>query len=76
MMLFIKKHVKKTIVNIITLVRDRNSHLFKHSCMKNQPNTCKTDFNNISSGFKNNNYRRKIADVLLIKQLKPLLNVQ
>ena len=24
--------------------RDQNSHLFKHSCYKNHPNTSKTDF--------------------------------
>ena len=40
--------------------RDQNSHLFKHSCCKNHPNTSKTDFKIISSGFKNNYYRRKL----------------
>ena len=33
---------------------NQNSHLFKHSCTKNHPNTSKTDFKIISSGFKNN----------------------
>ena len=56
--------------------RDQNSHLFKHSCHKNHPNTSKTDFKIISSGFKNNYCRRKIAEALLIKQIKPSLNVQ
>ena len=49
-------------------VRDQKSHLFKHSCIKNHPNTNKTDFKIISSGFKNNYCRRKIAEGLLIKQ--------
>ena len=56
--------------------RDQNSHLFKHSCIKNHPNTSKTDFKIINSGFKNNYCRRKIVEVLLIKQIKPSLDVQ
>ena len=56
--------------------RNQNSHFFKHSCIKNHPNTSKTDFQIISSGFKNNYCRRKIAEALLIKQIKPSLNVQ
>ena len=55
--------------------RDQNSHLFKHSCIKNHPNTSKTDFKIISSGFENNYCRRKIAEALLIKQIRPSLNV-
>ena len=56
--------------------RDLNSHLFKYSCIKNHPNTSKTDFKIISSGFKNNYCRRKIAEALLKKQIKSSLNVQ
>ena len=56
--------------------RDQNSHLFKHSCIKTHPNTSKTDFKIISSGFNNNYFRRKIAEALLIKQIKPSLKVQ
>ena len=55
--------------------RDQNSHLLKHSCIKNHPNTSKTDFKIISSGFKNNYCRRKIAEALLIKQIKLSSNV-
>ena len=36
--------------------RDQNSHLLKHSCCKNHPNTSQTDFKIISNGFKNNYY--------------------
>ena len=32
--------------------RGQNSHLFKHRCIKNHPNTSKSDFKTISSGFK------------------------
>ena len=56
--------------------RDQNSHLFKHSCIKNHPDTSKIDFKIISNGFKNNYCRRKIAEALLIKQIKPSVNVQ
>ena len=56
--------------------RDQNSHFFKHSRCKNHPNTNKTHFKIISSGFNNNYCRRKIAKVHLIKQIKPSLNVQ
>ena len=56
--------------------RDQNSHFFKHCCIKNHPNTSKTDFKIINSGFKYNYCIRKIAKVLLIKQTKPSLNDQ
>ena len=32
--------------------RGQNSQLFKHRCIKNHPNTSKSDFKTISSGFK------------------------
>ena len=56
--------------------RDQNFHLFEHGCCKNYLNTSKTDFKIISSGFSNNYYKQKIAKALLIKQIKPSLNVQ
>ena len=57
--------------------KDQNSLLFKHNCCKNHPNTSKTDdFKNINGGFKNNYCRQKIAEALLIKQIKPSFNVQ
>ena len=34
--------------------REENSHLFKHSCIKNHPNTSRTKLKIVSSGFKNN----------------------
>ena len=56
--------------------RNQNSHLFKHICIKNHPNTSTTDFKIISSGFKSNYCRRKISEALLIKQIKPSVSVQ
>ena len=56
--------------------RDQNSHLFKNSSYKTHPITSNSDFKIISSGFKNNYCRWKIADALLMKQIKPSLNVQ
>ena len=56
--------------------RDQNSHVFKYSSCKNHTNTSKTDFKVISSGLKNNYCRQKIAKALLIKQIKPLSNIQ
>ena len=55
---------------------EQNSHLFKHSCIKNHSNNRKTDFKIISSGFNSNYCRRKIAEALSEKQIKPSLNVQ
>ena len=57
--------------------RDKSSYLFNHSCIKNHPstsniknhpNTSKTDFRIISSGFKNNYSRRKIAESKIISR--------
>ena len=39
--------------------REQNWHVFKHRYIKNHPNTNKTYFKIISSGFKNNCCRQK-----------------
>ena len=56
--------------------RDQKSHFFKHSCIKNHLNISKTDFNIISSVFKNTYLRQRSSEELSIKQIKPFLNVQ
>ena len=56
--------------------RDQNWHVFKHRYIKNHPNTSKTYFKIISSGFKNNCCRQKIAETILRRQIKPSLKVQ
>ena len=56
--------------------RDQKSHIFKHSCDKNHLNVGTNDFTIIGSGFKYNTFKRKVAEALLIRQIKPSLNVQ
>ena len=56
--------------------RDTKSHVLKHSSGKEHVEVTKEDFTIISSNFKNNILKRKIAEALLIKQKRPSLNVQ
>ena len=53
--------------------RNQKSHIFKRSSEK-----CHQHFHAkmIGNGFKNNSLRWKISEALLIKQIKPSLNVQ
>ena len=52
--------------------RNRNSHLFKHSVESRHDPVLKNDFRIIRKGYRNNTSRRKIAEVLFIKKMKPL----
>ena len=52
--------------------RDRNFHLFKHSVESGHDPVLKNDFKIIG----NNTHRRKIAEALFIKKMKPSLNIQ
>ena len=56
--------------------RHRNSHLFKHSVESRHDPILKKDFRIIGEGYRNNTSRRKIAEALFIKKMKPSLNVQ
>ena len=56
--------------------RDTNSHVLKHSSKKEHAEVTREDFKIISSHFKNNRFKRTIAEALLIKQERPSLNVQ
>ena len=50
---------------------------FSNIGMKNATNTFSfNSFKLIGDGFKNNSFKRKVSEVLLIKQIKPSLNVQ
>ena len=53
--------------------RNQKSHIFKHSSEK-----CHQHFHAkmIGNGFKNNFLKWKISEALLVKQIKPSLNVQ
>ena len=55
---------------------DCNSHLFKHSVESRHDPVLKNDFRIIGKDYRNNTSRRKIAEVLFIKKMKPSLNIQ
>ena len=56
--------------------RDTKSHVLKDSSEKEHVEVTQEDFKIIGSHFKNNRFKRKIAEALLIKQERPSLNVQ
>ena len=58
--------------------RDRNSHLFKHSVKSRHDPVLKNDFRIIEKGYMNITItsRRKIAEALFIKKMKPSPSIQ
>ena len=56
--------------------RDQRSHIFKHSSEKCRQHFHTISFKIIGNGFKNNSFKRKVSEALLIKQVKLSLNVQ
>ena len=56
--------------------RDRNSHLFKHSMESRHDPVLENDFRIIEKDYRNNTSRRKIAEALFIRKMKPSLNIQ
>ena len=56
--------------------RDKKSHIFKHSSEKRCKHFHTNSFKIIGNGFNNNSFKRKVSETLLIKQIKPSLNVQ
>ena len=56
--------------------RDHTSHVLKHSIEKSHKNVNTTDFKIIDKSFHNNKQKRKIAEALWIKDLRPSLNTQ
>ena len=55
---------------------DLKSHIFKHSSEKCHQRFHTNSFKIFGNGFKNNSLKWKISEALLIKQIKPSLNVQ
>ena len=55
--------------------RDFNSHLLKHALGNNQ-HVSEKDFKISGNGFRGNNKKRKVAEALLIREIKPTLNIQ
>ena len=56
--------------------RDQNLHLFKHFIESGHPVLDMNNYKIIEKGYKNNVRKRKIAEALLIKEMKPTLNKQ
>ena len=56
--------------------RDKKSHPFQHAVVNEHQNVSYNDFEIIASGFRNNMFKKKIAEPLLIKELRPTLNIQ
>ena len=54
--------------------RDQHSHLVKHAIENNHLPVVKGDFTILDSGYRNNTRKRKIAEALTIKVIKPSLN--
>ena len=55
---------------------DHKSHILKHSIEKHHDNMTQENFKTIAKNFKNNKWKRKISEPLLIKDLRPTLNAQ
>ena len=53
-----------------------NSHLLKHALENNHQHVSGKDFKMIGNGFRGNNKKRKVAEALLIREIKPALNIQ
>ena len=56
--------------------KDINSHLYKHSIEADHQSLKISDYRIIGNGYLSNWKEQKIAEVLLIKELKPTLNKQ
>ena len=54
--------------------RDAKSHLVKHAIEKGHKYPKIEDFIVIGKGYRNNTFKRKVADSLLIKDVRPTLN--
>ena len=55
---------------------DQKSHIFKHSSEKRHQHFHTNNFKIIGNRFKNNSFKRKVSEALLIKQIKSSLGVQ
>ena len=56
--------------------RDHHSHLVKHVVEANHIPVTTNNFTILNSGYRNNKRKRKIAEALMIKELRPSLNIQ
>ena len=56
--------------------KDVNSHLYKHFIETGHQTLEISDFRTIGNGYGNNWKKRRIAEALLVKEIKPTLNKQ
>ena len=56
--------------------RDTSSHIFKHCVAADHQFVSCDDLRIVGRNYRNNKRKRKITEALLIKNLKPLLNMQ
>ena len=54
--------------------RDAKSHLVKQAIEKCHKYHKIADFNLIGKGYRNNSFKQKVAESLLIKDIRPTLN--
>ena len=56
--------------------KDKKSHMLQHTLQSGHPSVSLNEFKILGEGFNNNRVKRKISEVLLIKQYRPTLNTQ
>ena len=56
--------------------KDKKSHMLRHILQSGHPSVSLIEFKILGKGFNNNIVKRKISEVLLIKQYRPTLNTQ
>ena len=54
---------------------DKKSHLFQHAVVNEHRDASYDDFKIVGSGFRNNTFKWKVAKALLVKELRPTLNI-
>ena len=73
--------IGEAIRRIFKRIKDNNSrdtklHLLKYALENNDQHVSEKDFKIIGNGFRGSNKKRKIAEALLIREIKPTLNIQ
>ena len=56
--------------------KDFNLHLLKHALENNHQHVSVKDFKIIGNGFRGKNKKKNVAEALLIREIKPTLNIQ
>ena len=56
--------------------RDFKLNILKHALENNHQHVWEKDFKIIGNGFRGNSKKRKVAEALLIREIKPTLNIR